>query len=77
MLFWGLSHGLGTSTEGADDGMIDQANQVRRTRLFSDPHMLTHTQMFYWYQIPRLVSMGLANTSGAFLVHEVSDGAKC
>ena len=39
--------------------------------------MLKNTQMFYWYQIPRLVSMGLTKTSGAFLVHEVSDGAMC
>jgi hypothetical protein len=77
MLFLGQSHGLGTSIEGAGDDMVDQGIQVRRTCLLSDRHMLKHTQMFYWYQIPRLVSMGLAKTSGAFLVHEVSDGAKC
>jgi hypothetical protein len=77
MLFWGLSHGLGTSTEGADDGMVNQGMQVRRTCLFSDRFMLKHTQMFYWYQIPRLVSMGLAKTSGAFLVHEALDGTEC
>jgi hypothetical protein len=77
MLFLGLSHGLGTSIEGADDDMVDQGIQVRRTCFFSDRHMLKRTQMFYWYQILRLVSMGLAKTSGAFLVHEVSDGAKC
>jgi hypothetical protein len=77
MVFLGLSHGLGTSIEGADDGMVDQGIQVRRTCLSSDSHMLKHTQMFHWYQIPRLVCMGLAKTSGAFLVHEVSDGTMC
>jgi hypothetical protein len=39
--------------------------------------VLKHRQIFYWYQIPRLVCMGLAKISGAFLIHEASDGAEC
>jgi hypothetical protein len=35
VLLFGLSHGLGTSIEGAGDGIADQVTQVRRTCLFS------------------------------------------
>jgi hypothetical protein len=71
LLFIGLSRGLGTDTNNADDGTSRIIAQVRRKHISSSPTPLTVTQMFSWYQVPRLVCMGLTKCSAAYFIHDL------
>jgi hypothetical protein len=71
LLFIGLSYGLGTDISSSDDGTSRMVAQVRRKHTLSSPSPLTVTQMFSWYQVPRLLCMGLTKCSAAYFVHDL------